>query len=47
MQVSKRFLSLLRFQLAQFADRGDLSSLVVYVTQPGEANAPILVPIGQ
>lgn len=47
MQVSNRFLALLRFQLAQFADRSDLSSLVVYVTQPGEANAPILVPIGQ
>ena len=47
MQVSERFLSLLRFQLAQFADRGDLQSLVVYVTQPGNGSAPSLVPIGQ
>lgn len=47
MQVSERFLSLLRFQLAQFADRADLQSLVVYVTQPGNGNAPSLVPIGQ
>jgi hypothetical protein len=47
MQVSERFLSLLRFQLAQFADRGDLRSLVVYVTQPGNGSAPSLVPIGQ
>jgi signal transduction histidine kinase len=47
MQVSTRFLSLLRFQLAQFADRGDLRSLVVYVTEPGNGSAPTLVPIGQ
>jgi signal transduction histidine kinase len=33
MQVSTRFLSLLHFQLAQFADRPDVRSLVVYVTQ--------------
>ncbi len=47
MQVSKRFSALLRFQLAQFADRGDLRSLVVYVTQPGNGRTPSLVPIGQ
>jgi hypothetical protein len=47
MPVSKRFLSLLNFQLAQFADRGDVTSLVVYVTEPGPAQAPSLVPVGQ
>ena len=47
MQVSNRFSALLRFQLAQFADRADLRSLVVYVTQPGNGSAPTLVPIGQ
>ncbi|MEX0589389.1 MAG: histidine kinase dimerization/phospho-acceptor domain-containing protein, partial [Cyanobium sp.] len=47
MQVSSRFLALLGFQLAQFADRGDLRSLVVYVTQPGNGSSPSLVPIGQ
>ncbi|MCP9809463.1 HAMP domain-containing histidine kinase [Cyanobium sp. HWJ4-Hawea] len=47
MQVSTRFLSLLHFQLAQFADRSDVSSLVVYVTQPGDGGPPSLVPIGQ
>lgn len=47
MQVSTRFLSLLHFQLAQFADRSDVCSLVVYVTQPGNGGAPALVPIGQ
>lgn len=47
MQVSTRFLSLLHFQLAQFADRSDLRSLVVYVTEPGAGDAPTLVPIGQ
>jgi len=47
MQVSTRFLSLLHFQLAQFADRSDVRSLVVYVTQPGAGDAPTLVPIGQ
>ena len=47
MQVSNRFLTLLSFQLAQFADRGDLRSLVVYVTQPVSSGTPSLVPIGQ
>jgi signal transduction histidine kinase len=46
MPVSKRFLSLLNFQLAQFADRGDVASLVVYVTEPGPAETPSLVPVG-
>ena len=46
MQVSTRFLSLLHFQLAQFADRPDVRSLVVYVTQPGAGETPALVPIG-
>ncbi|MEX1317597.1 MAG: HAMP domain-containing sensor histidine kinase [Synechococcaceae cyanobacterium] len=47
MPVSKRFLSLLNFQLAQFADRGDVASLVVYVTEPGPAETPSLIPVGQ
>lgn len=47
MQVSNRFLSLLRFQLAQFADRSDLRSLVVYVAQSADPGTPTLVPIGQ
>ncbi len=47
MQVSNRFLSLLRFQLAQFADRSDLHSLVVYVAQTDNPGAPSLLPIGQ
>lgn len=47
MPVSKRFLSLLNFQLAQFADRGDVASLVVYVTEPGPDQTPSLVPVGQ
>ena len=45
--VSERFLKLLRFQLAQFADCGELSSLVVYVAQAGEAETPALLPVGQ
>ena len=45
--VSERFLSLLQYQLAQFADRDDVRSLVVYVAQAGEEQAPALVPIGQ
>ncbi|MEB3173216.1 MAG: HAMP domain-containing sensor histidine kinase [Cyanobacteriota bacterium] len=45
--VSERFLNLLRFQLAQFADQGDLSSLVVYVAQAGDAESPALVPVGR
>lgn len=47
MPVSPRFLTLLRFQLAQFADRDDLRSLVVYVAQPGKSETPDLVPVGQ
>ncbi len=45
--VSERFLSLLQFQLAQFADRDDVRSLVVYVAQASDDQAPALVPIGQ
>ena len=53
MQVSKRFSALLSFQLAQFADRSDVHSVVVYVTEPGvgtepgNGRGPSLVPIGQ
>lgn len=47
MPVSTRFLTLLRFQLAQFADCPDLRSLVVYVAQPGAGSTPDLVPVGQ
>ncbi|MCP9927387.1 sensor histidine kinase KdpD [Cyanobium sp. CH-040] len=47
MPVSKRFLSLLSFQLAQFADRDEVTSLVVYVTEPGPADTPNLIPVGQ
>jgi signal transduction histidine kinase len=47
MPVSKRFLALLRFQLAQFADRDDLLALIVYVAQPGQGATPDLVPVGQ
>ncbi len=46
MPVSERFLTLLRFQLAQFADCEDLSSLIVYVAQPGDGRPPDLIPIG-
>jgi signal transduction histidine kinase len=46
MPVSKRFLSLVTFQLAQFADRSDVTSVVVYVTEPGAAGAPDLIPVG-
>ncbi len=47
MPVSKRFLNLVGFQLAQFADRAEVISLVVYVTETGAAGEPDLVPIGQ
>jgi signal transduction histidine kinase len=47
MHLSKRFSALLSFQLAQFADRDDLQSVVVYVTEPGNGKGPSLVPIGQ
>ncbi len=46
LHVSERFLSLLQFQLAQFADRDDVRSLVVYVAQTGDDQAPALIPIG-
>ena len=47
MQVSKRFLALLDQQLAQFADRPDLTELVVYLALPGDSDKPNLVAIGQ
>lgn len=47
MPVSKRFLSLVKFQLAQFADRSDVTSLVVYVTEPAATGAPDLIPVGE
>ena len=46
MAVSPRFLELLRFQLAQFADCRGLRSVVVYVAQPGAGPTPDLVPVG-
>jgi hypothetical protein len=46
MPVSKRFLSLVNFQLAQFADRSDVTSVVVYVTEPGGSGEPDLIPVG-
>jgi len=47
MPVSKRFLSLVNAQLAQFADRSDVTSVVVYVTEPAaDGGAPDLIPIG-
>ena len=47
MAVSPRFLELLRFQLAQFADCRGLRSVVVYVAQPGAGATPDLVPVGR
>lgn len=47
MPVSKRFLTLLGFQLAQLADRDDLRSLIVYVAQPGAGSTPDLIPVGR
>ncbi|MFM8258830.1 MAG: sensor histidine kinase [Vulcanococcus sp.] len=46
MQVSKRYLALVDQQLAQFADRPDLRSLVVYLTLPGDNGKPALIAIG-
>jgi signal transduction histidine kinase len=46
MPVSKRFLSLVNFQLAQFADCRDVTSLVVYVTEASGSGEPDLVPVG-
>jgi signal transduction histidine kinase len=47
MQVSKRFLALVEQQLAQFADRPDLRSVVVYLALPGDHGKPALMAIGQ
>ena len=47
LHVSEGFLSLVHFQLAQFADRDDVRSLVVYVAQTDQAETPALVPVGQ
>ena len=46
MQVSKRFLAILEQQLAQFADRPDLQSIVVYAALPQPEGSPSLVAIG-
>ncbi len=46
MQVSERFLALLQQQLAQFTDRLDLRSLVVYLALPTPEGKPALVPVG-
>ena len=45
--VSERFLALLQSQLAQFVDRDDVHSLVVYVAQAGDDQTPALIPVGQ
>ena len=45
MQVSKRFLALLKQQLAQFADRPDLRMLVVYAALPRADGEPSLLSI--
>jgi signal transduction histidine kinase len=47
MQVSKRFLTILDQQLAQFVDRPDLRTIVVYLALPAENGKPSLVVIGQ
>ena len=47
LHVSEGFLSLVHFQLAQFADRDDVRSLVVYVAQTDQSESPALVPVGQ
>ena len=44
--VSDSFLTLLGYQLGQFADCRDVRSLVVYVTHPIGTNPPSLVPVG-
>ncbi|MFM7676275.1 MAG: sensor histidine kinase [Synechococcus sp.] len=46
MQVSERFLALLTSQLAQFVDRDDLRSVVVYLALPDAEGRPQLVPVG-
>jgi hypothetical protein len=45
--VSARLVALLKQQLAQFGDRPDLVSLVVYLTIPSDNGKPALEPIGQ
>ena len=47
MQVSKRFLALLKQQLAQFSDRPDLRMLVVYAALPSADGEPSLLSIGE
>ncbi|MCP9771949.1 HAMP domain-containing histidine kinase [Synechococcus sp. Tobar12-5m-g] len=47
MEVSARFMTLLGHQLAQFADRPELSSLVVYLALPRADGKPGLIPVGQ
>jgi hypothetical protein len=44
--VSHSFLSLLGHQLAQFSDRPEVRSLVVYVTRSSGDGPPSLVPVG-
>lgn len=46
MQVSQRFIALLDHQLAQFSDRPDLRSLVVYLALPRSDGKPGLIPVG-
>ena len=46
MEISARFLTLLGHQLAQFSDRPDLRSLVVYLALPGGDGKPGLIPVG-
>ena len=43
LHVSEGFLSLVHFQLAQFADRDDVRSLVVYVAQTDQSDSPVRV----
>ena len=47
MAVSKQFLSLFEFQLAQFADRPDIRSLAVYAAEASKGDGPTLVPVAQ
>jgi signal transduction histidine kinase len=47
MEFSARFQRLLGHQLAQFADRPELSSLVVYLALPHADGKPGLIPVGQ
>ena len=47
MEISARFQRLLGHQLAQFADRPELGSLVLYVALPDADGKPGLIPVGQ